>query len=177
MSRRMLPLVLLTIGVLAGDAYSQNPLSVTACFTAPNPQREALLFVTVRLQPGYWLYSVTQPTGGPNRTDIKVEESSAFTVLGSFEPLQPPMLERTELPGWPILEKHPGCISWQARIRFAPGVDPARLTIPGAVWGQVDTSEFCISPTDYPFNATLALPQISQRCCRPRHWLCKRLCP
>ena len=173
MFRRTLPLVLLTIGGFAEVAYCQNPVSVTAYFTAPNRQQEAVLFVTVRLLPGHWLYSITQPAGGPNCTAIKVEETSAFAILGAFAPLQPPILEKTDFPNWPAIEKHVGCVSWRAPIRFAPGVDYTRLTMHGAVWAQVDTAEFCIPPTDYPFTATLANPPSSRHSGHPRHWLCR----
>ena len=178
MSRWILvPLAFLSIGMSAGIAFSKNPVSVTACFTAPNCQQEAVLFVTARLSPGYWVYSITQPPGGPNRTVITLKPSSAFKVMGWFVTIQPPILEKTEFPDWPILEKHPGCVTWRASIQFAPGTNLSRLAIRGSIWGQVDTATFCIPPIDYCFTATLAQPEPAPGCCHPRHGFWRRVWP
>ena len=131
---------------------------VTAYFTNPQDCHAAELFVTAKLKPGYWLYSITQPSGGPHRTIIELEESTAFRLLGSFTAIQQPVREKTEWPEWPVLEKHPGCVTWHAVIEFAAGVDLAKLTIKGVVKGQVDTATFCLAPTPYPFTAALKPP-------------------
>ena len=133
-------------------------VAVTAYFTTPHGCQPAELFVTARLKSGYWLYSITQPSGGPHRTIIELEESSAFRLRGPFTAIQQPFREKTKYPEWPVLEKHPGCVTWHALIQFAPGVDPAKLTIKGAVRGQVDTEDFCLLPTAYPFVAALGPP-------------------
>jgi len=140
------------------DTHSQGqeaPVTVTAYFTTPCGRRPAELFVTARLKPGYWLYSITQPSGGPHRTIIILEQSPAFRLRGPFTAIQQPLREKTEWPEWPVVEKHPGCVTWHAVVEFAPGVDPSKLTIKGAVQGQVDTAAFCLAPTAYPFIAAL----------------------
>ena len=168
-------IALVTLGLFPRAAHPQSPVTLTAGFTAPNGQQEATLFITAKLAPGYWLYSTTQPPGGPNPTVIKLEESSAFKALGPFVATQPPTREETEIPGWPLIEKHPGAITWQAPIRLAPGVDLMGLKIHGTVQAQVDTASFCIPPTDYPFTATLAQPAPAQPGSYSRHGFWRRV--
>lgn len=158
----------LSQAAVAGDASSTNtdpqglergPLvTVTGYIRPPHGCRPAELFITARIKPGYWIYSITQASGGPNRTIIELEESSAYHLLGSFSAIQQPLREKTEWPEWPILEKHPGCVTWHAAIEARPGVDLAKLTITGAVRAQVDTDTSCLAPTAYPFIATCVPP-------------------
>ena len=155
-------IALLTLGLFPQAAYPESPVTLTARFTAPNGQQEATLFVTAKLAPGYWLYSITQPPGGPNRTLIQLEVSKAFKVLGPFVATQAPVMEETGFPGWPLVEKHPGSITWQAPVRLASGVDLTGLKIRGTVQAQVDTASFCIPPSDYAFTAGLAQPAPDQ---------------
>lgn len=147
---------------------------VTAYFTSPQGCRPAELFVTARLKPGYWLYSITQPSGGPHRTVIELEESSAFRLRGPFTAIQQPLREKTEWPEWPVLEKQPGCVTWHAAIEFATGVDFAKLTIKGDVKGQVDTETFCLAPAVYPFTAALKPPgKCEARRLPERRFMCR----
>jgi hypothetical protein len=136
------------------------PVVVTASFTAASSRQPAELFITAKLKPGYCLYSITQPSGGPNRTIIEVEESPAFRLRGPFKAIQQPCYETTPWPEWPIVEKHLGCITWHATIDIAPGVAAERLTITGGVTCQVDTESFCFPPTSYRFTATLGQSDI-----------------
>lgn len=136
----------------------RQEVTVTAYFTIPQGCQPAELFVTARLKPGYWLYSITQPSGGPHRTVIELEPSSAFRLRGPFTAIQQAFREKTEWPGWPVLEKHLGYVTWHAVIELASGEDLTKLTIKGAVKGQVDTEAFCLAPTAYPFMAALGTP-------------------
>jgi len=133
---------------------------VTAHFTTPHGCQPAELLVTARIKPGYWLYSVTQPSGGPHRTIIELEQSPAFRLREPFTAIQQPFREKTEWPDWPVLEKHLGSVTWHARIEFAPGVYLSNLTIKGTVRGQVDTEAFCLMPTAYLFVAAQEPPGI-----------------
>lgn len=146
------------VAALANREDTQRPaqeavVSVTAYFTAPHGCQPAELFVTARIKPGSWLYSITQPGGGPHRTIIELEQSPAFRLRGPFTAIQQPFLEKTEWPDWPVLEKHLGCVTWHAAIEIVSGADLTTLTIKGAVRGQVDTEATCLVPTDYPFMA------------------------
>jgi len=147
-----------TVGMVAVTNLedTQSPgqeVAVTACFTIPQGCQTAELFVTAKLKPGYWLYSITQPSGGPHRTIIELEQMPTFRLREPFTAIQQPLREKTEWPDWPVLEKHLGCVTWHAVIEFAPGVDLGKLAIKGEVRGQVDTEAFCLMPTAYPFMA------------------------
>lgn len=114
------------VAAVTNPQDTQSPrqeVAVTAYFTILHRGQTAELFVTAELRPGYWLYSITQPSGGPHRTIIELEQSTAFRLRGPFTGIQQPLREKTEWPDWPVLEKHPGCVTWHALIDFAPGVD------------------------------------------------------
>jgi hypothetical protein len=157
------------------DAQGQEvPIAVTAYFTTLHRCQPAELFVTACLKPGYCLYSITQPSGGPNRTIIKLDESSAFRLYGPFAAIQQPWYEKTPWPEWPVVEKHLGCVTWHAVIEFASGVDPDQLTIKGAVTCQVDAKTFCIPPTSYTFIAAPGPPGVCASHRQPEHrFLCR----
>ena len=49
-----------------GDAG--NPVTVDAQFTGATAQRPAVLMITANIEPGWHVYSLTQPAGGPMKT-------------------------------------------------------------------------------------------------------------
>ena len=142
-----------TSGVLGeGDRAAK----FEAGFTKPGPDRSARLFIVATLPPGSHTYSITQPPGGPLATRIKVKPSDGEFSIGKFETVGAPHIEHDEeaFPGI-VLELHTDNVKWIAPIRLAPGVDPAKLTIEGAVNVQLCDAKGCAQPKDYPFSAKL----------------------
>ena len=121
----------------------------------PQGERPAQLQVTATIAPGWHIYSITQPGGGPVKTRIKVTPSPDFQLLGDFQALSEPRRHSEPLFDNVMVEEHSGEAIWQAPLKMAQGVDLKTLKIFGAVYAQA-CAESCIAPQDYRFEATLA---------------------
>jgi len=136
-----------------------DDLAVSAQFTAPAGGKPGVLYVTARLKPGWFLYSITQPAGpagGPTQTRIKLRPSEGYRLAGKFRHSPPPKVKTEpaaygDLP----LETHPESVTWHVPIELGEGVDPKTLKIQGSVYAQVCTQTTCLTPRDYPFVAAL----------------------
>ena len=69
---------------LEGDANLDQPVTVSAQFTAATAERPAVLMITAQIVPGYHVYSLTQPAGGPTKTKIEVTPSPQYKLIGQF---------------------------------------------------------------------------------------------
>ncbi len=141
---------------VAGPAGNQaDLLQTSAYFTAAGEGRPAMLHVTADIAPGWHTYSITQASGGPAKSRIKISESPAYKVIGEFKPSQVPEIhEYKDI--WPGLkvEEHEGSVTWSAPIEFAAGTDLSKLEIPGSLNAMICAKE-CLPPTDYKFVAKL----------------------
>ena len=115
-----------TDGKIRSGRHKRLPFPSRHTSATPQVAKPPNCSVTARLKPGYWLYSITQPSGGPHRTIIELEQSPAFRLRGPFTAIQQPFREKTEWPDWPVLEKHLGCVTWHARDRVCPGRRPTQ---------------------------------------------------
>ena len=133
-------------------------------FTAATDESPARLFVTAKMAPGWYIYSMTQAPGGPTRTKIRLDTSTAYRLLGDFQPIEPPETKTEGIWADPnlVTESHHGSVTWYIPIELAEGVDLNSLRITGQVYAQA-CSTGCIMPQDYPFTAVLGkgmpLPQ------------------
>ena len=125
----------------AGGLGADAPMvKASGFFTAPAAGKPAMLAVAAEIEPGWHIYSITQAAGGPIQTKIKIGKSSELKLAGDFKAVEPPKAHRyPEI--WPNLsvEEQDGRVTWIAPIELAPGVDPAKLEIAGAVYAQVCT--------------------------------------
>jgi suppressor for copper-sensitivity B len=133
---------------------SDPPIHVSARFTHGYGGKPAGLFITAKLQPGWHIYSITQPPRGPNKTEIKLAKTNAWRQLGDLRPQPPPEVGTDEaFPGVPI-ETHTGTVVWYAPIELAPGVDPGSVKIDGRLNAQLCDAGTC-TLQDIPFTAHL----------------------
>ncbi len=152
-----------TIDDLLANARSasgagEGDLDVSARFTAPSAGRPAELSITAVIPAPWHIYSLTQPSGGPLATKIKLAPSFDYTLKSSFSADPGPKVHTDptaygDLP----LEEHSGQVTWRATIEMAHGVDPATLKIRGTVRAQ-RCAESCLAPKDFTFVATVAEP-------------------
>jgi dipeptidyl aminopeptidase/acylaminoacyl peptidase len=106
------------------------------------------------LSPGWHVYSLTQPAGGPQRTKITLEESAGFKLAGDFHAAPAPK-SRIDETVWKGLEiqEHEGEVHWYAPLSLAVGKDLAGLAITGKVSMQA-CAESCM-PLQLKFTAEL----------------------
>lgn len=148
-------------GAEAADPFGattpqEEVVTVSAQFTAPEDDRPGRLFITAKIQENWHIYSITQAPGGPVRTQIAVEPSPDFKLLGEFTASPPPKPEKyPEAFGDLVVESHYGEVTWYAPIELAAGVDPAELSIQGKIKVQPCDPNTCFPPRDYPFEARL----------------------
>jgi thiol:disulfide interchange protein DsbD len=144
-------------GLGSGFGPAAEPVvSVESQFTAPAADDEpARLFVTAEMKPGWHIYSITQPIGGPIATKIELAPSEAFRLTGDFQAATPAKTRVEPLFGGLEVEEHYDEITWFAPIEFAPGVDPATLSIQGSITAQPCDASSCLPPQNVPFTARL----------------------
>lgn len=140
------------LGLDFGSDGSQ--LKVTAQFTAPRDGQPGRLFVTGKLKPGWYVYSLAQPKPF-NPTKIKIEPSSDYRI-GEFQASPPPKI-KTEKIGEQTLriEAHYDKVVFHAPVEFSPGVDPQKLKIRGVMTAQRCDANSCLPPEDFAFTASL----------------------
>src|SRR5215475_5229294 len=84
-------------------------------FTPAAAGKPAILFVTSDINPGWHIYSITQKSGGPVTTKIKLDKSPDVKLLGDFKAtVAPKVHEYADI--WPNLpvEEHEGKVTWAA---------------------------------------------------------------
>ena len=142
-------------GLFDSDGQDKNVVAISASFTAPADGKPGELFVTAKIAPGWHIYSITQPPGGPIATKIKPHLPPGVQLAGKFVPSVPP--DQKPEPAFDNLtvETHHGTVVWHAPLKFASGVDPAKLKIPGNVMVQPCDANSCLAPRNLPFTAAL----------------------
>ncbi|MBN2475894.1 MAG: thioredoxin family protein [Pirellulales bacterium] len=140
-------------GAPFGD--EQKVLAVTAQYAAATADRPAGLFITAEIEPGWHIYSITQPAGGPVRTTIELDDSDEFRLAGQFRALSPPEKKREEVFDNLIVESHYGTVTWYAPLELSFGVDPSSLRITGKLTAQPCDANGCLMPQSFPFVAVL----------------------
>lgn len=78
--------MILTFVLIVAVTLAQHPSDVvhwTAVAPAGivKPGENATIKITADIEPGWHLYALTQPEGGPRRIEIKAAKSSPFTVV------------------------------------------------------------------------------------------------
>ncbi len=146
-----------------GLGLSQPVASASAEFTHDPATRGGHLFVTLKLQPGWHVYSLTQPEGGPLPTQIQLNKSAEFRLLDGFRPDRAPDRKKEPLFDNIMVESHKDEVTWYAPIELAEGVAADQLRIVGKVVAQPCDANSCLPPQDFAFTARLGhgkpLPQ------------------
>ena len=112
-----------------------DPFKLTAKFEHYKGSNKGLVTVTAKVESPWYIYSLTQPEGGPLRSEIVIEESEKFTI-GEFEPDTDPGKKTEESFAPVVSEYHKGTVNWSAPVEFAAGVDPKELAIEVTYYGQ-----------------------------------------
>jgi thiol:disulfide interchange protein len=154
----------LNVNLTSTAGTDDEAVSISASFAVEPGGHEGALSITATMAPGYHIYSIHQPDGGPIRTKIKLDASRDFELKGEFEPDEPPAehVDKVAFPGVP-LEEHEGSVTWTAPIRFAESVDASNVTISGKVYSQACNAQHCDPPKDFPFTAVLAGDELRRR--------------
>lgn len=116
----------------------KSPVAVSATIVVIDG-RNAMVTVSLELQSGWSIYSITQKPGGPIATKIELAESKQFEVVSGFHTSQKPQVQFYQRL-WPDLpiETHTGTITWHARVLLAEPTDAEAVQIQGKIQVQAE---------------------------------------
>lgn len=142
-------------GLFGGSGLDSNVVAISAEILPATGDVGAELSITATMQPPWYIYSITQPPGGPVATTIELGPSDDFRLTGPF--VASPEPERKQEPIFNNLtvEAHHGRVTWRAPLELSPGVALAALNIQGVVRAQPCDPNSCLPPQDFPFTAAL----------------------
>lgn len=128
-----------------------EPLELEASYEVAERGGAGRVHVEATLQPNWHIYSVTQPAGGPRRTELKLADGSGVELSGAFAPDKDPQRSQDEIWEGVTIEEHAGRVRWTAPFEVPAGADPKSLNFKVAAVGQIcETDGPCI-----PFDKTL----------------------
>ncbi|MBU4397946.1 MAG: thioredoxin family protein [Planctomycetes bacterium] len=139
----------------SAPSREKSVVSVQGTFTAPTEGKPGELFVTAKIEPGWHIYSIAQPSGGPIATRITVDLPPGVRLTNEFRPSVAPDKKLEPVFDNIMVETHHGTVVWRAPLEFAAGVDPSTLRIEGAVTVQPCDANSCLPPRELPFTAML----------------------
>ncbi len=145
-----------------GDAS----LSVTAEFSPTDANGVATLWIHATPPTGYYTYSLTQPAGGPLRTEISIDpkisgegwEHVELETLGAFVADPPPEVHSDAMWGDLMIESHASPVTWKIPVRFKNFSSDLELSagqITGKITSQLCRDGACLPPTEFAFTAKL----------------------
>ena len=139
----------------AADPGQVN-VAVDACFTPPSDGDASHLFIRAAIRPGWHIYPLTQAPGGPVASAIAVEPSASYRLAGEFRSQSPPQSHADRVAKDLVVETYDGQVVWSAPMDWAPGSDPAAISIHGTLTAQPCSANNCFPPQEFPFTARLA---------------------
>ena len=133
-----------------------EPVEFSASFEIKEGTRDGQLKVTAQLADPWYIYSVTQPPGGPLKTEIELRGKEG-KLSGPFQSdKEPKVVESEVFKGIPI-EEHFGRVTWTAPLELAEGVDPKSLKLVVVINGQTCIENGSCKPiSDVEVEATFA---------------------
>lgn len=142
----------LDFGSFDDPMANQDPVSISAQFTPATGDRPAVLMVTANIEPGWHVYSLTQPKGGPRAAKLLLGESPDYKAIGDWRSFPAPH-RRIDDQIWQglTLEEHDDQVTWYLPIEFAEGVDVDSVEVTGTASLQA-CKESCI-PFKQDFTA------------------------
>lgn len=104
----------------------------------------AQVVITAKIDPGYHLYSLTQPTGGPVRTTLQLPVGGPFVYVGV--PVQPPYQSVYDA-GFKITDQeYSNQVAFGIPVKLRPGIHGLqKATV--SVHYQICTDRNCLIPT------------------------------
>lgn len=109
-------------------------LQVTANVRVAPGSNIGMLEVTATMNDGWHVYALTQPSGGPTKTTIQIDESADYKLLGSLAPKQAPYVHFVDVFNMDV-EELAGTVTWIVPIEVTGNA--ANLKVSGFVEGQV----------------------------------------
>jgi thiol:disulfide interchange protein len=145
--------LLLTVGL----AYAQNEASFSLSLSKRSiPVGEAFAAVIqANIEPGWHMYSTTQPPGGPIPTSIKLGEGPVFEAAGALE--SPPPEKSFDENFNLDTEYYQGDIRFEQPVRSKADVAPGKYELAVKVRYMLCNDRMCLPPQTVTLKAEVAL--------------------
>src|SRR4028118_558437 len=137
-------LIFFCLALVAG-AFAQDPVSWTLNATKPvkaGAKLEARL--SANISGGWYLYSLTQPSGGPNATRITVASEPTFKLAGTIK-APPPKIKFDENFGINT-ESYAGNVAFTIPLHVSPEAQTGKQTLAVNARFQVCNETTCLPP-------------------------------
>ncbi|HYP14632.1 MAG TPA: cytochrome c biogenesis protein CcdA, partial [Bryobacteraceae bacterium] len=140
---------LVLISAAAVFAQKQNPVQWTVAADPQSvaPGKDLLLKVQARIDPGWHIYSLSTPEGGPTPTTVKLEPNPLFSSTATFQPIPVTKFDKNFQINTEILEA-------EKSFLIRAGVAPDAKTGPAEAVVQV-RYQACTDTECLPRKATL----------------------
>ncbi len=154
-------------GATPDPAQNQNPVSLSAKIDQSQlkPGQTAKLLITVKLEPGWHLYALTQPPP-PRAAKVTIDESGVFKLAGAVRQPKPKIYQDPNFsePGKPFMsqafEKE---VTFTAPIKVAADAKAGAQKLIAKFSYQVCDDQTCLRPTTKTFeiDTTIAAASVS----------------
>lgn len=138
----------------AGSSADDEPVKISAQFTAAAAGQPSRLFVTAKIAPRWHMYSVTQPKQGPKPTVIKLDIDQPAAISGAFQPNVAPTKHNEPMFDNAVVEQHEKLVTWYANLQWSADANPSAATLEGTVNFLVCKDTSCL-PQNISFTAKL----------------------
>jgi len=135
---------LVLASLTAGKARAQDPVQWTAAVGKGDPAPGGKVAVVVRaaIEPGWYIYSITQGEGGPVPSRISLDADQPFTFAGDIEGPEPKA--RFDRNFSMQVEVHEGSVAYRVPVLVAPEAAPGEREMLIRARYQACTNRICL---------------------------------
>ena len=143
-------------GATPDPAQNQNPVSLSAKIDQSQlkPGQTAKLLITVKLEPGWHLYALTQPPP-PRKAKVTIDESGVFKLAGEVRQPKPKIYQDPNFsePGKPFMSQaFENEVTFTAPIKVAADAKAGAQKLIAKFSYQVCDDQTCLRPTTKTFE-------------------------
>lgn len=132
------------------SSSSGDPVTLEAYFKVKPETNLGKVYVEATIERGWHLYSMTQPKGGPMKSELMVDSADDFEMIGPWKPDSEPHVEFSDVFEVNV-ESYSRQVVWSAPVEFSDGVDASQVEISMRYKGQT-----CVDDgTCIPLSETL----------------------
>ena len=160
MKNALRALAVLFVGILflCGGAFAQAPDPVQWTLTlkpdAVKPGGKTLATLTATIQPGWHLYSLTTPKGGPNPTSATLADNAAISGIKIYEPAPARKFDESFKIDTETYEKE---VAFLVEVTAKPGAPAGPTDLEMQVRYQACQNTLCLPPKRKSAKATLKI--------------------
>ncbi len=147
-----------TVLLLAAPLRAQeHPIQLTAKPAADSvrPGGRVTLAIDAQIPPGWHLYSITQPPGGPIATTIAVGPASRFAIAGTIDAPVPQVAADPNF--GMVTEWYEDGAHFAVPLRAAVDAPAGETVVEARVGYQTCNARYCLPPTEDTLHVALAV--------------------